>query len=377
MNGEPHTDAGKLDYSVVNRYWKKVKPSIMGPYMMEGFGFPASAGRFRFDAERVIVRIPLNTRLATKKKDKSIDEKGYVIEVEDDGHGMTPDEARKYFLIVGRDRRRHQGQGARSREKNRSVMGRKGIGKLAPFGICERIEVLSSGGDKTPQGYLTANFFMDYEQIISDTEKEVPLKKGPLDGTYRKRRGTTIRLSRFLPKRVPDTETFRRQLAARFVFAEPDFEIIVDDTRDPNAQPQSIEPLFVPTIEGTRIDLSDRPVFTDDGEQLPVTGWLALAKDAYKNEEMAGVRIYARNKVVATTRDFEQPAGYTGEFTVRSYLVGEVFAEWLDLDEGDDFIRSDRQGILWESDYGYALRTWGAELINPSCDLSKLGRNRG
>ena len=27
----------------------------MGPYMMEGFGFPASAGRFRFRAESVIV----------------------------------------------------------------------------------------------------------------------------------------------------------------------------------------------------------------------------------------------------------------------------------------------------------------------------------
>lgn len=62
MNGEPpYTDAGKLDYSVVNRYWKKVKPSIMGPYMMDGFGFPASAGRFRFDAERVIVQQLIRT----------------------------------------------------------------------------------------------------------------------------------------------------------------------------------------------------------------------------------------------------------------------------------------------------------------------------
>ena len=28
----------------------------MGPYMMDGFGFPVSAGRFRFRAESVIVR---------------------------------------------------------------------------------------------------------------------------------------------------------------------------------------------------------------------------------------------------------------------------------------------------------------------------------
>ena len=79
------------------------------------------ANGYDADAERVIVRIPLNTRLATKKKDKSIDEKGYVIEVEDDGHGMTPDEARKYFLDVGSDRRRHQG--ARSRKKKQVCDG--------------------------------------------------------------------------------------------------------------------------------------------------------------------------------------------------------------------------------------------------------------
>ena len=52
-----------------------------------------------------------------------------------------------------------------------------------------------------------------------------------------------------------------------------------------------------------------------------------------------------------------------GEFTIRSYLVGEIFADWLDLDEGDDLIRSDRQGILWDSDYGIALKKWGSELI--------------
>lgn len=55
-NGETDSAANTLDYSVVNSYWKKADPSIMGPYMMEGFGFPASAGRFRFRAESVIVQ---------------------------------------------------------------------------------------------------------------------------------------------------------------------------------------------------------------------------------------------------------------------------------------------------------------------------------
>ncbi len=45
----------ELDYAGVNRYWSKARPSILGPYMMDGFGFPAGAGRFRFYGESKIV----------------------------------------------------------------------------------------------------------------------------------------------------------------------------------------------------------------------------------------------------------------------------------------------------------------------------------
>ena len=76
---------------------------------------------------------------------------------------------------------------------------------------------------------------------------------------------------------------------------------------------------------------------------------------------MAGVRIYARGKIVAVTRDFNQPSGFTGEFRLRSYLVGEVQADWLD--DAEDLIRTDRQDILWDSELGAALREWGAGLI--------------
>jgi len=44
-----------LDYEIVSRYWSTAAPSILGPYMMDGFGFPAGAGRFRFRAECRIV----------------------------------------------------------------------------------------------------------------------------------------------------------------------------------------------------------------------------------------------------------------------------------------------------------------------------------
>ena len=43
--------ASQLDYSKVRAYWKSARPSMLGPYMMDGFGFPAGAGRFRFRGE--------------------------------------------------------------------------------------------------------------------------------------------------------------------------------------------------------------------------------------------------------------------------------------------------------------------------------------
>jgi choline kinase/SAM-dependent methyltransferase len=53
-NGVAVAGAGspQLDYTKVRAYWKQATPSILGPYMMEGFGFPACAGRFRFRREQ-------------------------------------------------------------------------------------------------------------------------------------------------------------------------------------------------------------------------------------------------------------------------------------------------------------------------------------
>ncbi len=327
------------------------------------------ANSYDADAEDVTVSLPLGTSLATKDDNGTIVDSGYEIVVSDDGHGMTPEEAQKYFLSVGSDRRTRSASvgGAKSREKQRAVMGRKGIGKLAPFGICKRIDVRSAGGEKTDQGYLVSHFLLDFDKILTDEEGEVPIDAGADDRTWSPVRGTTVTLSGFLPKRVPDKTTFTRQVARRFALAKDDFTIHVHNSRKDDQIKDGERNFTIPKFqvainEATKIDLKSRPVPFGDRE-LSVSGWLAFGKSAIKDEEEAGVRIYARGKIVATTRDFEQPAGFTGEFTMRSYLVGEIHAEWLDDDDEEDLVRTDRQGILWDSDYGEALRQWGAALV--------------
>ena len=46
---------------------------------------------------------------------------------------------------------------------------------------------------------------------------------------------------------------------------------------------------------------------------------------------------------------------------MRSYLTGEIHAEWLD--ENEDFVRTDRQDIIWNSELGTQLRDWGQSLL--------------
>ena len=188
------------------------------------------------------------------------------IEVIDNGHGMDPAEADSHFLTVGQDRRTNPRQGGLSRTKHRPVMGRKGIGKLAPFGICRRIEVISAGGGKTEEGYLTSHFTLDYDEIIQDTEQPYYPERGPNDRTWSQESGTTIRLSQFQRKRVPDQATFLRQLARRFGSQQPEFQIVVEDLQDPVSSPRAVvEPVNIPVVEETRIDLSERPVPLDEG----------------------------------------------------------------------------------------------------------------
>jgi len=337
------------------------------------------ANAYDADAEKVRVRLPLATLLARKDpRTGTVEGYDHMIEVVDDGHGMTEAEANRHFLRVGKDRRADPNHGNRSRAKSRSVMGRKGISKLAPFGICRRIEVISAGGSKTDEGFSVSHFVMPYDRILSDRDEPVAMEIGELDGTFRQTTGTTVRLVEFLPKRVPDRETFYRQLARRFGIRQSDFAIEVEDIRNPEANPTfAVGSFEIPLLEGTRVDVSqDEVKLPGNQSTLPVTGWMGLAKEAYKNEEMAGVRIFARGKIVATTRAFGQSAGFTGEFTLRSYLVGEIHAEWLDEDDGDDLITTNRQDILWESEYGRAFREWGAAFIRRIAAASRAPRRK-
>jgi Histidine kinase-, DNA gyrase B-, and HSP90-like ATPase len=188
-----------------------------------------------YDADATCVDIiaPMGEFLATKKSNQ-LQDKGYSISIQDNGIGMTPEQVNKFYLRVGADRRNDSERGDKSRKFERKVMGRKGVGKLAPFGICKKIEIITAGGELVPGvdengnsmvGYLTAHLILDGSKILQPTDENYEPTVGILDGTCRSETGTSITLTDFEKREVPEMDILIRQLSQRFGITSQDWSI--------------------------------------------------------------------------------------------------------------------------------------------------------
>lgn len=352
------------------------------------------ANSYDADATEVMVSAPMGALLATKQGGVLRD-KGYVIEVEDNGIGMTAEEVNHFFLAVGRERRLDPKRGGETKIFKRKVMGRKGVGKLAPLGICQCIEVITAGGNEVrigkQKGYITSHIILDRTEMLTDTDSDYIPGIGNLDGTLRAGKGTKIRMRMFDHRSVPELSDFERQLAQRFGVQSPNWKLILRDNQktasDPDAK-RTVGELNIELRLGTRIEFREElnakhksyspprySAFTEDGTSLkdlsasfefegreyPVTGWVGYSKVPYRDQQMTGVRIYCRGKLAAQTLIFGLKAGFTGEYDIRSYLVGKLNADWLDDD--DDLILTSRQDILWSEPLAEAFQEWGQRVV--------------
>src|SRR6266853_2040707 len=161
-----------------------------------------------WDAEATEVRITLP---------KESGEGGQII-VEDNGLGMTFDECQSRYLNVGYGRRGKDAAQA-SGDLKRPVLGRKGIGKFAGFGIARVIDVetISKG-----TGELTV-FELDYGRLRGgDEEKyvaenaDIPVLRheGPAPGRKGEHR-TVLTLKTLTLSRRPNSAQFAQSLARR------------------------------------------------------------------------------------------------------------------------------------------------------------------
>jgi hypothetical protein len=241
--------------------------------------------------------------------------------------------------------------------------------KLAPPAISHPIDTTRAGGSFDRDEYKISHFERYHEErkATLSNERYKP-ERGERDGELTTERGTTIRLKEFNHKRVSRKETFSRQLGYKFATGLPDFNVVIEDTDEEDPEEEfTLEDIDIPIEEQTKVDVSERPVQGED-QWYDVGGWMAMSKKPYK-DEFGGVRIYVRGKLASITKDFGLGPSFTGAYIARSYLVGEVHADFLDQQE--DLIQTHRKDILWDSRLGSYLQEWGKEIVK---EIAKKGK---
>ncbi|HUW25777.1 MAG TPA: ATP-binding protein [Gallionella sp.] len=89
------------------------------------------------------------------------------IKIEDDGKGLSLEEINSKFLVIGRNRRNEEGD-TPSVKYGRLPTGKKGLGKLALFGLAKTITIL------TKQNGLQNEFILDWDDLNTAQGKYLP-----------------------------------------------------------------------------------------------------------------------------------------------------------------------------------------------------------
>lgn len=318
------------------------------------------------DAEEVKISLP-----------DRIDEESEIV-VEDDGHGMTFDECQEHYLNVGWCRRDDK-TGQSSREKGRTVLGRKGIGKFAGFGIAEIIviETISKfSGEKT-------TFKLDLNELRQggyiQSGGEVPLLEFlPADNSRKSQHGTIIHLKKLkIPKR-PSSDSFARSMARRFLLHQrvEDFNVYVNGVSIPEDEDlEKVEYIFPRDYSdddrppGTILE-EDWGIATIDSK-YSIKWKILFYRDPIEEEDLRGIAIFSRKKLAQKPFTFNLSGGLGGQHGLE-YLSGQIQADFID-DFETDIIAIERQRINWEHAETQGFQEWGQNKIK---ELLKLWQTR-
>ncbi len=277
------------------------------------------------------------------------------ISVSDDGLGMAFNEVNGLYLRVGRNRRLEEGSQVTSGEKCRTLMGRKGIGKLSAFGVAEEIEV------RTIKDGLVTHFSMSIDDILQRAQEKKDYHPKLLEDDGRPAKegevGTKVVLRKLKRKTPVDVASLRRGLARRFSVLGSDFEVAV------NGEPLTVEERDL----GSRCEFVwnvGDPLLGDgillDNSDLQISGWFGTFPKPVPADVGAGVVIMARGKLAQEPTLFDV-AQMEAQYAL-AYLVGELHADFLDSEE-KDLISSYRGSVVWESEEGQAMKTWAGDAI--------------
>lgn len=320
------------------------------------------------DATEVHIHVP-----------ETMNEKAYI-EIRDNGLGMTFQECQHRYLNVGYDRR--EGNPEAVTRKGRPVLGRKGIGKFAGFGIADRMVVSTISTDTGER----TRFIIVASDIRSAEGKapfEIEADYEPPSEERKKEHGTIIRLEKLRLRRGLSPERFALSMSRRFLLHQrvEDFTILVNGRPLPSGEDlEKIEYSFPR-------DYSEPPPgthITDDGWGIEEIQWtepdgkairgevrwkIVFYRDTIQEEDLRGIAVFAKGKLAQAPFFFQITGGISGQHALE-YMSGRVEADFLDS-LPEDIITTERQRINWNFPASDVLLEWGREKVKTLAALWK------
>ncbi len=301
------------------------------------------------------------------------------IVVSDDGSGMTFGECQERFLNVGYGRRGDKAT-ENSPNKERLVLGRKGIGKFAGFGVARTMEIETvsaltgertifrleidalRGADQT---------YVNYEPL----EIQVLLHEAP-DEVRKTEHGTVVRLKDLNLHRRPSAAKLSKGLARRFLILErvDDFKVEVDGT--PINHREDAEKVQFDFPTDYRAGEAPGGLIVEDGwgiEELAgrqsVRWRVVFYEDTISDDDLAGVAVFAHGKMAQKPFLFNIVGGVGGQAGI-PYLSGRVEADFVD-ELTEDLIATERQRMNWAAEETKELLGWGQLRVKQLLEIWK------
>lgn len=267
----------------------------------------------------------------------------HSITVKDDGHGMSRGDVADKYLRIGRNRRQEP-ESEKTESGKRWVSGKKGLGKLALFGIGRVVEVTTTRKDASMATRIT----MSYEDLITSKgdyhpqEETVPIAVDC--------HGTTVVLTRLRRKSSINAKKLAASLSRLFNYADGDFVLTVIGVKGEqinvsrSLRLESLEREFAWEFPE---DFTDEDSFLTEHE---VSGVIVSTVVPLRNVPR-GVTLYAHGRMVDEPEFF----GASESSHAYSYITGHLDVDFVDvLDE--DVIATDRRALVWDSSEMEQLR---------------------
>lgn len=270
-----------------------------------------------------------------------------TITIRDDGGGMSEHQIQDEYLVIGRNRRRKSGEVV----GGRLVLGRKGIGKLAGFGIAQKMTVTTWKASEAVILTLDAESLKRDDSYAGDVPIHGVVGQKP---PFETDNGTLIELRGLKHVTPLDPQRLHETLARRFA--------------------RTIRGEMTITLNGAivgdpAIDLEKRfpekDLFLDtlpDGSAVKF--FYGFSKETIQSPELRGFSIYFRGKTAQAPPFFFSVEGTASGQHATRYVTGEIYADFLDTgkDEESDLTSTDRQEIDWDADGVKEFKLWGETL---------------